>query len=73
MKEMQEQAQNWRQVAGANGMTTIINNSRNNVRITEQKDMNVIVGGYDFVTSMRRVTNITSQAVTQGVFLPGLN
>jgi hypothetical protein len=72
LKEVQERPEVIRQV-GPNGITTIINNSFNNVRITETTNMNVIVQGYDFVAGMRRVSNITTQAVTQGIFLPGLN
>ena len=57
----------------ANGLTTVINNSRNNVFISQERIMNVQVTNYDFAMNLRRVSNVTSQVVSQSFFLPGLN
>lgn len=57
----------------ANGLSTVINNSQNNVFISQERIMNVQVTNYDFAMNLRRVTNVTSQVVSQSFFLPGLN
>ncbi|MFC6037790.1 hypothetical protein [Hyphococcus aureus] len=57
----------------SNGLSSVINNTLNNVFISQEVVMNVQVTNYDFAMSMRRVSNVTSQAVSQSFFLPGLN
>ena len=57
----------------SNGLSSIVNNTLNNVFISQEVVMNVQVTNYDFAMSMRRVSNVTSQAVSQSFFLPGLN
>ncbi|MAW80384.1 MAG: hypothetical protein CMI63_09105 [Parvularcula sp.] len=72
LKELKEEPEVV-QRRGPNGVTNIINNSLNNMQITQRVNMDVTVQNYDFVMSMRRVSNITSQTVTQSLLLPGLN
>ena len=62
-----------RQQVGPNGITTILNNSLNNVRLTARVNMTVQVSNYGFVMGMRRSTNLTTQAISQSFFLRGLN
>ena len=62
-----------RQQVGPNGITTIFNNSLNNVRLTARVNMTVQVANYGFVMGMRRSTNLTTQAISQSFFLRGLN
>lgn len=57
----------------SNGLSSVVNNTLNNVFISQEVVMNVQVTNYDFAMSMRRVSNVTSQAVSQSFFLPGLN
>lgn len=58
---------------GPNGVTTIINNALNNVHITQSVRMDVVVEGYSFATGLSRASTMTTQAVTQSIFLSGLN
>ena len=61
------------QQIGPNGITTIVNNSLNNIRLTHSVQVNVEVPNYTFVTGLTRANNLTSTAVTQSFFLGGLN
>ncbi len=61
------------QDVGASGVTTIVNNALNNVRLTQQVQLNVEVSNYSFVMNMTRANSVTVQAVTQSFFIGGLN
>jgi hypothetical protein len=61
------------QQVGPNGITNIVNNALNNVHLTQNVQLNVEVQNYSFVTGLTRATNMTSQAVSQSIFLRGLN
>lgn len=58
---------------GSNGFTTVINNTRDNVVLQNIVNVNISVQNYDFVMSMRRSANLSSQTISQHVFLGGLN
>lgn len=61
------------QTIGPQGITTIINNSQDNVVLQSIVDLNISVQNYGFVMNMRRSANLTSQSISQHVFLGGLN
>lgn len=61
------------QSIGPNGISTTINNTRDNVVLQSIVNVNVSVQNYDFVMNMRRSANLSSQTISQHVFLGGLN